>query len=166
MEGSRNAGLVPNVGCLCLGIRPDFPQTCGSVPISARPSTRCVLLTNRALATSCAQRTFQSLRARIDALQSKWYQTLASRASCGDKASERVEGSKGIATHTPHWSPATRLASCDRLLLLLPSPASQVTHHSYGVLVAALALAGWGSSAKFDLILAGKHAGRACTAFG
>ena len=27
--------------------------------------------------------------ASIDALKSKWYQTLASRASCGDKADER-----------------------------------------------------------------------------
>ena len=40
-----------------LGIRPDFSQTRGSVPIAARPSMRCALLANCALATARAQRT-------------------------------------------------------------------------------------------------------------
>ena len=84
--------LVPDVGCQNLGIRPDFSQTCGLVPIAARPSTRCVLLTNRALATSCAQRTFHSLaqastRSRANGTR-LWHRErrVATRPMKGEKA--------------------------------------------------------------------------------
>ena len=113
-----HTGLVPlpDVGCQNLGIRPDFSQTCGLVPIAARPSTRCVLLTNRALATSCAQRTFHSLaqastRSRANGTR-LWHRErrVATRPMKGEKAQKVSLHAYRIDRPLLAWHHAT--ASC------------------------------------------------------
>ena len=73
--------LVPNVGCQNLGIRPVFPQTCGSVPIAAGPSTRCAPNNGSTLAVARGEGTVQLRYRTIDALKRDWYQTMVSRAT-------------------------------------------------------------------------------------
>jgi hypothetical protein len=147
--------------CQNLGIPHDFSQTRGSVPIAARPSTRCALPTNRALATSRTQRTFRSLWHGVDALTCRWYQNLAARASYAPAPMKGEKAAQVLASMPPRWLPATRPAPPCYFLLHQPFPTSRLTLHSYGVLAGALALAGEPLSPKVGSILAGKRAGRA-----
>ena len=149
--------------CQNLGIHDDFSQTRGSVPIAARPSTRCALPTNRALATSRTQRTFRSLWHGVDALTCRWYQNLAARASYAPAPMKGEKAAQVLASMPPRWLPATRPAPPCYFLLHQPFPTSRLALHSYGVLhvAGALALAGEPLSPKVGSILAGKRAGRA-----
>jgi hypothetical protein len=128
--------------CQNLGIPRDFSQTRGSVPIAARPSTRCALWTNSALATSSVQRTIRLVWHGVDALKSRLYQTLAARASYAPAPMKGEKAAQVLATMPPRWLPATRPAPPCYFLLHQPFRASRLTHHSYGVLAGALALAG------------------------
>jgi hypothetical protein len=78
----------------------------------------------------------------FDALTCRWYQNLAARASYAPAPMKGEKAAQVLATMPPRWLPATRPAPPCYFLLHQPFRASRLTHHSYGVLAGALALAG------------------------
>ena len=141
-----------------------FPRARRAVRYRSRgPTVHAVRASNESCDghEPCAAHISIALAWGVDALTCRWYQNLAARASYAPAPMKGEKAAQVLASMPPRWLPATRPAPPCYFLLHQPFPTSRLTHHSYGVLAGALALAGEPLSPKVGSILAGKRAGRA-----